>query len=314
MLRVGTESGSFVVGGCSGTDGTVLSDDFADGLADELAGQPVTAAAPGGWAVAGGHVVLRGGREVARLDGLVAQCLLPSGAGVLVGTSGAHVVEVGPPGRPDLLASFDAIASRDDWYTPWGAPPDTRSMAGAGDGVLLVNVHVGGVWRREPEQSTWDPVVDVDTDTHQVLLQGDDAVAAAAVGFGYSPDGGRTWDWTDDGLDASYCRAVALAGDVALVTASTGPGTRRAAVYRRPVAGRAFERCRKGLPEWFSANIDTACLAASGALVAFGTADGDVYVSFDQGRSWERAASGLPPVRCIVVEGSEAPEGGRPAA
>jgi hypothetical protein len=286
MLRIGTASGSFVV------DSTARL--------DELAGQAVTAGAPGGWAIAGGQRILRGEEEIASFDQLVAHCLLPLNGGVLVGTSGAYVVQVSPGGDQTPLASFDAIGSRAEWYTPWGAPPDTRSMAGGG-GVLLVNVHVGGVWRCEGD-SPWQPVIDVDHDTHQVLAEGDTAVAAAAAGFGCSHDGGRTWDWTDQGLHASYCRAVALAGDIALVTASTGPGTRRAAVYRGPIDGHAFERCQKGLPEWFGANIDTFCLAAAAGLAAFGTVDGKVYVSSDQGESWEQAASGLPPVRCVVIE------------
>jgi hypothetical protein len=130
------------------------------------------------------------------------------------------------------------------------------------------------------------------------------AVAAAALGFGCLHDGGQTWDWTDEGLHASYCRAVALADDVALVTASTGPGTRRAAVHRGPIDGHAFERCQK--PEWFGANIDTFCLPAAAGLAAFGTVDGEVYVSSGQGESREQAASGLLPVRCIVIESSAA--------
>ena len=53
-------------------------------------------------------------------------------------------------------------------------------------------------------------------------------------------------------------------------------------------------------PQWFSDNIDTACLAASGAMVAFGTADGRVFWSFDAGATWDQAAKGLPEVHCIL--------------
>ena len=70
-------------------------------------------------------------------------------------------------------------------------------------------------------------------------------------------------------------------------------------MYRIPISGGPFEGCSGGLPEWFSSNIDTACVAAKGSEVAFGTEDGSVFVSGDSGRSWEAWASGLPPVRCV---------------
>lgn len=86
------------------------------------------------------------------------------------------------------------------------------------------------------------------------------------------------------------------------MSASTGPSGRRSGVYRC-VAGESgpFERCREGLPEWFSDNIDSYCLDAAGSAVAFGTSDGRVFLSTDEGRSWEEAAAGLPPVGCLVV-------------
>jgi len=90
-------------------------------------------------------------------------------------------------------------------------------------------------------------------------------------------------------------------GDTVLVSASTGPSGRRSAVYRRPLDSPApFERCRAGLPPWFPDNIDTACLAASGTMVAFGTIDGRVFWSWDAGATWDLAAKGLPEVRCIL--------------
>jgi hypothetical protein len=57
------------------------------------------------------------------------------------------------------------------------------------------------------------------------------------------------------------------------------------------------------LPEWFDDNIDTYCLDAlpDGSFAAFGTSDGRVYGSTDQGATWDERASGLPPVRRILV-------------
>ena len=100
-----------------------------------------------------------------------------------------------------------------------------------------------------------------------------------------SDDNGDTWEFHRSGLHATYARAVTVAGDTVLVSASTGPRTSRAAVYRKNVRDEGpFERCTEGLPEWIVNNVDTACLAASGSRVAFGTHDGSVFASDDRGR------------------------------
>ena len=201
------------------------------------------------------------------------------------------------------VESFDRIETRDGWYTPWGAPPDTRSLAAGPDGTLLVNVHVGGVWRGTADGG-WTEVVDVDADTHQVVADAERGivVAAAAIGFGRSVDGGVSWEWAADGLHATYCRAVAIAGDTTLVTASTGPGSRQGAVYRRPLHDDGpFEKCGTGLPEWFPFNLDTGQLAAAGDEVVLGTADGRVYRSADAGATWALVADDLPAVRTVSI-------------
>jgi hypothetical protein len=136
---------------------------------------------------------------------------------------------------------------------------------------------------------------------HEVVADGEDRVAvAAAVGFGWSADHGTTWAWTTDGLRASYARAVALDGDAVLVSASTGPYTRQAGVYRAQL-GHAFERCEQGLPEWFSTNVDTGCLALSGSRAVIGTRDGTVYTSDDRGATWQIGAKGLGSVDVVQL-------------
>lgn len=229
-------------------------------------------------------------------------CVVSHGDGALIGTAEARLFRVAADGSVERDDTFDTIPTRGDWYTPWGAPPDTRSLAVTADAVPLVNVHVGGVWRGNGVDGQWTEVVDVDNDTHQVVASSSDArlvVAAAAVGFGRSVDGGQTFEWTADGLHASYCRAVAIAGDHVLVTASTGPSTNRGAVYRRPVdSSEPFVRCT----DWFQYNIDTFQLAAAGDLAVVGTKGGDVYLSADAGATWEAVARSLPSIRCVVLQ------------
>ncbi len=140
---------------------------------------------------------------------------------------------------------------------------------------------------------------------HQVLAHPTDPkliLAAGAIGLCVSRDGGDSYDVLTDGLHSTYARAVAIAGDVVLVTASAGPRGGRAAVYRTIIAmDLPLERCTDGLPDWFDDNIDTGCLSALDDTAVFGTVDGEVYVSEDAGSTWERAASGLSPVRAVAI-------------
>lgn len=56
-----------------------------------------------------------------------------------------------------------------------------------------------------------------------------------------------------------------------------------------------------GLPEWFSDNVDTGCLAARGRMVVIGTEDGSVFLSEDGGERWDDIAKGLAPVRAVAL-------------
>ena len=62
-----------------------------------------------------------------------------------------------------------------------------------------------------------------------------------------------------------------------------------------------MERCTDGLPDWFSGNLDTFCVAAKGTTVVAGDADGTVYRSEDDGATWKVVAGGLPGVHCLAL-------------
>jgi hypothetical protein len=239
--------------------------------------------------------------KAAELHGLSATCIADTRAGVVVGTSEARLFRVAGEGL-EAISSFDDVEQRPDWFTPWGGPPDTRSLS-EGDDAVYVNVHVGGILRSDDQGSTWRPTIDIHEDVHAVLARPGRLLAACARGLATSPDGGTTWTDHSEGLHAGYCRAVAACGDRVLLTASTGPGGARSAIYRADHAGGRFERCTAGLPEWFEHNIDSLCLDAvpEGALAAFGTDDGEVFATADRGDTWELVASDLPRVNCVLT-------------
>jgi hypothetical protein len=226
-------------------------------------------------------------------------CIATSRAGVLVGQSEAHLDRVVETGL-EVIQGFETVDGRDGWYTPWGGPPDTRSIA-EDDDAVYVNVHVGGIPRSRDGGRTWEPTIDIDADVHRVWAGPPGVLAACAHGLAVSRDGGDSWTMRSEGLHAPYCRGVAVARETVLLSASTGPRGGRAAVYRGALHGGAFERCSTGLPEWFDGNVDSAWLDATTDLAAIGTEDGRVFASADEGRSWDGVASALPQIRCVVV-------------
>jgi hypothetical protein len=235
-------------------------------------------------------------RKVVRLPGTLAvaavgsvaakriRCVAGFDGGVVVGTSDAHLMVVDADGGR-LLDDFESVPGRAAWYTPWGGAPSVRSLDQGPDGLRWVSVHVGGVL--VGDGAAWRQTMEIDNDVHQVVAHPDRegvALAAAAVGLGVTDDGGAAWQWITDGLDSPYARAVAVSGDVVLVTVSRGPSGGDAAVYRGEIGG-PLRRCT----ERFDGNIDTGWLSASGSHAAFATPDGLVMVSSDVGDTWEEA-------------------------
>ena len=285
---------------------------FGQGGDHWLDGREITALVPdadGWWALAEGRDVVRiqgGAVEAIASIEEVGRCLLPVDGGVLVGTAKARMA-FARPGSVEMLTSFDGAQGRDRWYTPWGGPPDTRSLSAAPDGAVFANVHVGGILRANDPHDTWEPTIDIDADVHQVLadpIKAGHVVAATALGLAESLDGGDSWRFITDGLHAAYARAVALDGEEMFMSASVGPRGGRAAVYRLPPGEVGFLRATVGLPEWFNQNIDSHCLAAAGGTVVFG-AEGRLFVSEDGGASWRDASVTYPEITCVAVGASE---------
>lgn len=231
-------------------------------------------------------------------------CLLLDGEAIWIGTESAKLVVVNGP-EVATVDSFDSVEGREAWYTPWGAPAAVRSMDIDDDGLIYVAVHVGGVVLSRDGGETWEPTqFDIDWDVHQVSTVPDYAktvVAASGSGVAISTDEGETWDVVTAGLHAKYCRAVAVAGENLVVSASQGPGGEQSTLYRMALDGSRFIPCENGLPTWFTGNVDTHCLAAWDEAVVCGTPDGGVYVSDDGGVRWKQVAADLPPIRAIAL-------------
>jgi hypothetical protein len=245
------------------------------------------------WTVVDGNTVARDGKVLADTSNATLRCVLPTDNEVLVGAAEARLYRLGASLALD--EAFMTAAGREGWHTPWGGPPDVRSLAAGVDGTVYANVHVGGVLRRR--RGEWEPTMDINADAHQVAAHPTDptfVAAATARGLAVSRDGAETWAFHDEGLHATYCRAVAISEDSIYVTASRGPRGGMAAVYRQELTGGRLEKLSDGLPDWFEANIDTGCLVAQEDEVAFGEDNGTVWRSRDGGSTWSQAAERLP--------------------
>jgi hypothetical protein len=288
----------------------------------ELGDHSVRALAPDGH---GGALAIVNGRSLRRRspDGLWSTiadtqfdlaCCVAVGDVIYVGTDDARVLRVDAEGGLEQLRGFNEIAGRDTWYAGSavingqrvGPPLGIRSITATPHGaVLLANVHVGGVPRSTDGGATWQPTIDVDSDVHEVRAHPDRpgvVMAAAAIGLCTSLDGGLTWNVEQEAMHASYCSAIAFAGDDVLVSASLDHFAAQGAIYRRPIDGHGpLVAVTGGLPKWIGGIADTGCIATLGSAVAIADRNGSVYVSADTGRSWSRQIDGLPAPSSVLI-------------
>lgn len=251
------------------------------------------------WLADGKGRIHRDGSPLADMpEAVSANCLQPSPSTTWVGAPSARLYRLDGEGlREDEF--FADAPGRNSWHTPWGGPPDIRSMTISADRTLYINVHVGGILRYD--NTGLVPTLDIESDVHQVAAHPDKEgaiFAACAYGLASSHDG-HEFEIRDDGLHASYCRAVAVTDEVVFVSASTGPSTHKGRVYRGPFWEGALEPLTGGLPEWFEGNVNTHCLLADGDLLYVGF-DDTIWVSEDAGDSFDELVAGLPKITCLA--------------
>lgn len=286
MVSVGTTSGIFQLGGGHHLDGVHVTHMVSHGRS--------------WWAVdSDGRVWHDGDVSAAAPSGVRLHCVQATPSAVWLGADSARLFRLSDGGLEEDARFADGAPGRERWHTPWGGPPDVRSLSVGPDQVLYVNVHVGGIVRYDG--TSLSETIDVDADVHQVVADPQAAgsvVAACALGLARSTDG-HDFEIRSDGLHARYCRSVAIYDDRVFVSASRGPGGADASLYRGRLEGGPLQRCVDGLPESFDGNLDTHHLVAGpeGVFCGNGTT---VWRSGDLGESWEVVAADLPTVTCLA--------------
>ena len=251
------------------------------------------------WAVDGKARIHRDGEMVAEMpDEATPLCIQPAPDNVWIGADKARLYTF-DRGVIEEDAFFAEAPGREDWYTPWGAPADVRSMTVDAGHTLFINVHVGGILRYDNTGVV--PTLDISADVHQVAAhptRADAVFAATAKGVAQSHNG-HDFDFRTEGLHAPYCRAILVLADHLLVSASTGPGTQKGRLYRGSLWEGSLEPCTDGLPDWFEDNLNTHCLVGHEGSIYAGLHD-TVWRSDDGGETWLEAATGLPQVTCLA--------------
>lgn len=213
---------------------------------------------------------------------------------ILIGTGESHIYRM-KDGKTKAIESIDKMPIRDQWYTPWGGPPDVRSFATTNEGHVYADIHVGSIIHSPDGGQSWEPVTpDLHEDVHQVATSQRSkkrVYANTAHGVYISDDHGKSWAHRSNGFPYKYGRAIAVHPtdpDCLLATVSKGPhGDPQGQLYRSDDAGRAWDLVKNGFPQSVSHNIDTFHIAFSNDGNAWAAIGQDLYTSTDRGISWQ---------------------------
>lgn len=251
------------------------------------------------WAVDGKGRIHHDREHVGSMpEGVTPLCIQQAPDNVWIGANEARLYTL-ERGKVEEDSFFAEAPGREDWYTPWGAPADVRSMALDADHTLYINVHVGGILRYD--NTGIIPTLDISADVHQVAAhpsQKGAIFAATARGLAQSHNG-HDFDFRTEGLHSSYCRAVLVLEESLLISASTGPRTSKGRLYKGPLWEGPLVPVTDGLPDWFEDNLDTHCLVRHDGSIYAGL-DDTIWRSDDLGQTWVEAVGGLPKITCLA--------------
>ncbi|MFX0062665.1 MAG: WD40/YVTN/BNR-like repeat-containing protein [Candidatus Hermodarchaeota archaeon] len=225
---------------------------------------------------------------------------------LLVGTAEARLAWV-KDDELEFIKSFDAVEERRLWNTPWGGPPDVRSLALGTDGILYANIHVGWIVRSTDGGKTWESVhKDLEKDVHHVSAhptKPNIVFAATAYGFHISTNQGNNFTrrWKDIPLNYQRTTICFPDKDVYLASVSRGPRGQQAALYRSENQGETWDKVQ-GLPDSIQLNLNTHQLTVfEGGRAMIMVENTELYETEDYGETWTSTNQMLPKTYQILI-------------
>jgi hypothetical protein len=229
-----------------------------------------------------------------------------------------------------LLEGLWSHPQRKNWFGGGADLPGIHSICvdPRNAAHVAVGVSCGGVWCTEDDGQTWtcraegmraaymppdrqfDPTIQDPHCLVRCASQPDGLWAQHHNGIFRSTDGSQSWTELVDVTVSSFGFAVAVDPhnpDVAWFIPGISderriPVNGQLVVTRTRDGGRSFEVLRKGLPQQhaydlvFRHGLD---VDETGSRLAFGSTTGSLFVSENQGDSWQCVATHLPPIYCV---------------
>jgi photosystem II stability/assembly factor-like uncharacterized protein len=246
----------------------------------------------------------------------------PAGIELYAGTEPARLyrsTDYGDTWRE--LTALRSVPGHEAWNFP--APPhiahvkhvtfdprDSRTIYVCIEQGALLKSQDGGESFREIQFQ--DETYVLNKDTHRIVFNPrnpDEIYLDGGDGIARSRDAGKSWEHlTTPAMriaypDHLYCSPeeegvlfVAGGGTPPNIWRQTGDA--RSAIARSADGGRNWTQVRGGLPEALAGNIEAVTLVSWPGGFGFfaGTTDGEVFASYDKGRSWSLIADKLGPV------------------
>lgn len=214
---------------------------------------------------------------------------------------------------------------RAEW-TPGAGGPAVHTIIPRPDAGMFIAMSTGGVYRSADSDAGWepanagikvifapDPYPEFGQCVHRIAIDAvnpDRLYAQNHGGVFRTEDGGRSWTPITDGLPSDFGFVVLAhptregsAWVIPIDSETMFPPRGRLRLWRTEDAGLNWREVGSGLPDDFFASVlrDAAhVIDLNGtAAIAFGTRNGSVYVSQDEGETFHEIVSQLPDVLSV---------------
>lgn len=211
------------------------------------------------------------------------------------------------------LEGLNTVSNADTWTFP--APPflghiKTIAIDPHNSKRLYACIEQGGLYRSSDAGQSWTQLAeDLPNDLHRAVVSPvnpERLFIADGFFFNRSDDGGQTWFEMADLIprigyaDQLVCHPnkpdhLVVVGGYATPEA-WATGSAKSAIYYTRDGGDSWQQADQGLPAEMMPSFEAGCLEACAdqSRIFLGNTHGEVWLSSDEGISWNKIATGLP--------------------